>query len=207
MELRAPSTGDAPELVDAIGSSLEALRRFMPWAWLPLDLDGTVDLLRRFRGDFESGRDRVYIGRDRASGVLLGCFGVHDRVGATGRELGYWIRTGHDGQGRTSELARALARCLIELEGFDRVEVHMDVANLASQRVAANVGCTYEATLRRRLPFLDEPQRDKQVWTLFRDTYEGSRAHQQPAEAYDALDRPLGLEPTREGLEPTAGGV
>jgi len=51
---------DAPLLKEAIDSSLEHLQPWMPWARAePQELSEKVDLLRRFRGQFDLGTDFV----------------------------------------------------------------------------------------------------------------------------------------------------
>ena len=63
---------DAPLLKDAVDSSLEHLRRWMPWAYdEPQEVDQKAALLRRFRGQFDLGQDFVFgifaAGRERGA--------------------------------------------------------------------------------------------------------------------------------------------
>ena len=59
--LRCWEPGDAALLKDAVDSSLDHLREWMPWAHdEPQSLDEKVELLRLFRGNFDLGKDFVY---------------------------------------------------------------------------------------------------------------------------------------------------
>ena len=98
---------DAALLKDAVDSSLEHLRAWMPWAHEdPQPLPQKVELLRMFRGQFDLGQNFVYgiLSRDESEGV--GGTGLHPRAGLDGvLEIGYWIRESRAGQGLGTEAA------------------------------------------------------------------------------------------------------
>ena len=61
LTIRCWDPRDAPLLKEALDTSLEHLRPWMPWAMdEPKPLDEKVELLRRFRGQFDLGEDFVY---------------------------------------------------------------------------------------------------------------------------------------------------
>jgi RimJ/RimL family protein N-acetyltransferase len=98
--LRCWEPRDAPLLKEAIDSSLDHLRAWMAWAHAePQALPEKAALLRRFRGQFDLGRDFVYGIFDRDEREVLGGTGLHTRAGEDAYEIGYWIRASHVGRG------------------------------------------------------------------------------------------------------------
>ena len=84
---------DAPLLKDAVDSSLEHLRRWMPWAHDdPQEVGQKAELLRRFRGQFDLGQDFVFGIFAPDESEVLGGTGLHTRAGDGGLEIGYWVR-------------------------------------------------------------------------------------------------------------------
>jgi RimJ/RimL family protein N-acetyltransferase len=181
---------DAPLLKDAIDSSLEELREWMPWAHAePQPLEEKVALLRRFRGQFDLGQDFVYGILDADETEVVGGTGLHRRVGDDAFEIGYWIRSSQAGSGFATEATAALTRVAFEICRVDRVEIRVDPANERSAAIPSRLGFGGEALLRRRLPAFGEQteSRDVRVFSLFRDELAATPCAAAPVEAYDAL--------------------
>ena len=195
LTIRCWEPRDAPRLKEALDTSLEHLRPWMPWvAHEPTSLEAKVDLLRRFRGRFDLGEDFVYGILARDESEVVGGSGLHTRIGTGALEIGYWIRASRIGRGFAREAAAALTKVAFGVCGVDRVEIHVDPANDASLRVPRVLGFAEEATLRRRLPANEgEPPRDAVVFALFSDTFRSSSAAAVQLEAHDALGRRLDL--------------
>jgi ribosomal-protein-serine acetyltransferase len=71
-----------------------------------------------------------------------------DRISASGTaNVGYWVRTGHTGQGIATAAVRLVARFGFEDLGLLRLELLIAVDNPASRRVAEKVGATFEGVL------------------------------------------------------------
>lgn len=71
--IRCYELDDAPLLLEAVDGSADHLKPWMPWAYHePRTLDGQLDLVRKFRGDFDLGNDLVYAIFDRTETRLLG---------------------------------------------------------------------------------------------------------------------------------------
>jgi RimJ/RimL family protein N-acetyltransferase len=172
-----------------VDSSLDHLRPWMEWAQgEPQTLEQRVALLRRFRGDFDLGRDFVLGIFDAAEELVLGSTGIHTREGIDGVEIGYWIRQSHAGQGLATETSAALTRVAFEVCEVDRVVIRVDPTNIRSAAIPRKLGFAEEATLRRRLPpHADGVPRDVVVYTLFREGYPGSPSSSAAVEAYDAV--------------------
>jgi RimJ/RimL family protein N-acetyltransferase len=184
---------DAPLLKNAVDSSLEHLREWMPWAHHePQELDAKAALLRTFRGNFDLGQDFIYGIFSADETRVLGGTGLHTRVGDGAFEIGYWVRADAVRQGIATAVAGALTRVGIELAGADRIEIHVDVENEVSSRVPRRLGYREEGVLRRRLPTHDgSPQRDALIFSLFAEELAGSPAADVVYGAFDCRGLPV----------------
>lgn len=139
--LRAWRASDAPLLRDAIDSSLDHLRAWMPWAMNePASLEDTFSRLAGYAAKFDAGEDFVYgiFNRDETS--VLGGTGLHRRVVADGLEIGYWIRADQVRRGFAVEAARALTEAGLAVPGVVRIQIHCDPANVVSRRIPERLG-------------------------------------------------------------------
>lgn len=192
MALRCWEPFDAPLLKAAIDESLDHLRPWMPWAQdHPQELQALVERLRQVRGRFDQDEDYGYGVFDRQEHVVLGSCGLHTRLGEGVREIGYWIHADHVRQGYATEVAAALTRVAFEVDGVQRVEIHHDPANLASQGVPRKLGFRHEATRHRFKLAPDGSWRDSLIWTLHREDFTSSPAAPIAVEAFDVLGRRL----------------
>ena len=182
---------DAPALQEAIDSSLFQLQQWLPWAVNePQTVEEKAQLLRRFRGQFDLGREFVYGLFSRDESEVVGGSGFHRRVGEGALEIGYWIRSSRAGEGLATEVTAALTRVGFELCEVDRIEIHTEPENERSMRIPLKLGYREEARMRRRLYAAPgvEP-RDVVVFTLFRNELAESPAASAQLEAYDAFGR------------------
>ncbi len=187
--LRCWQPADAPLLKDAVDSSLEHLRPWMPWTpEQPRPVEESVELLRTFRGRFDLGEDFVYGVFDPDETRLLGGSGLHTRVGDRALEIGYWIRADATRNGFATELTAALTRTAFEVCGVDRVEIHVEPGNEPSARIPRRLGFVEEATLRRRLaPLPGGEPRDCIVFSLFADGWRSTPAATAAIRVFDEL--------------------
>jgi len=185
---------DARLLKEALDSSLDHLRPWLPWAAdEPQPLAAKVELLRRFRGAFDLGEDFVYGIFSADGSEVVGGTGLHTRVGEGAFEIGYWIRASRVGEGLATEAAGALTRVALEVCGADRVEIRVDPANERSLSVPRKLGFAAEATLRRRLPAKagETELRDAVVFVLFREELAGTHAASIEVSCRDAAGEPV----------------
>lgn len=129
----------ADDLDRAINESLPELMRFMPWASADHDLEATTGYLVQSWGEWENGENFSYAMRTTQGQVVGGC-GLMSRRGPDVYEIGYWVHSAHAGKGYATAAALALAEVGLGQPGIDRVEIHHDVDNPASGRVAAKAG-------------------------------------------------------------------
>jgi RimJ/RimL family protein N-acetyltransferase len=181
--IRCYEPGDAAMMKEAIDSSLEHLRPWMPWAENePQTLEEKVELTRLFRAHFDGDEDFAYgvFSRDETR-QLAGC-GLHQRGGAATFEIGYFVRADSVRQGIASELTAVLTRVGIELCGAHRIDVKVDPANEASLAIPRKLGYPDEVVLRAWLPARGaKPQnRDAVLFTMLATELAAS-----PCMAYD----------------------
>lgn len=132
---------DAAALVEAVTSSLDHLAPWMPWiAHEPMDVEQRRQLICTWHEQWSNHSDFV-MGVFDTHG-LVGGTGLHPRRGAGVLEIGYWIRASRSGQGIMSRVAESLAVAALRMPDVDMVEIHHDVANAASGRVAEKAGFT-----------------------------------------------------------------
>ena len=176
LELRAWSVADAPALRAALAASDAHLRAWTPWV-----LDGRVpgealeDRLARHAAGFAAGEEWVY-GLFGVDGVeVLGGCGLYPRVGPRAVELGYWLAAAHTGRGLATRAAAALTALAFESPDVDHVEIHCDVRNAPSARVAERLGYRLvESSGAHTEPHL-------QLWRLERDDFERGAAREENA--------------------------
>jgi ribosomal-protein-serine acetyltransferase len=163
---------DVPGLHAAVVESLDALRPWMPWAANePLPLSERADLVAGWRKLWDAG-DRMcgmFVGEE----VVGGC-GLHQRIGPGGQEIGYWVRTGRTGRGYATAAARALTTMAFTMRGVDRVEIHHDVANVASGRVPAKLGFTCVGDTARPVEAPGETGTQR-IWRMLRAAWSTDR--------------------------------
>lgn len=183
---------DAVLLKEAVDSSIEHLRTFLPWAERePTDLNTKIALLRSFRGKFDLGQDFTYGIFSADETRVIGGTGLHTRPSSDAREIGYWIRAGETQKGYASETAAALTRVAFEVDGVSRVEIHMDVANEASRAVPRRLGYTRFGMLRRSIPRPSGDPSDRELWALIDDEYPASPCASAEVQAFDVAGRRL----------------
>jgi RimJ/RimL family protein N-acetyltransferase len=189
--IRCYEPRDAPLVKEAVDSSLEHLRPWMPWAEAePQTLEEKISLLRGFRSRFDAGEDFPYGIFDPAESEQLGGTGLMPRVGPGGLEIGYWMRASATRQGFMTESTAALTRVGFEVCAADRIEIRVEPRNEASLGVPRKLGFVEETTLRRRLPGREGgPLRDVTIFTMFREDFDPAIAPN--LRAFDALGRQL----------------
>lgn len=165
--LRQWEPSDAAVMGEAISASAEHLRPWMPWiASEPLDKAERAELVRSWREATASGVGEAHYGV-WAGDDAVGSGGLMPRVGPGGLEIGYWIHVDHVGNGYATEVARALTTAALSAPGIDRVEIHHDMANVASARVPNALGYRRAAD-RHRQPQAPAESGTYWIWIMRR---------------------------------------
>jgi RimJ/RimL family protein N-acetyltransferase len=192
--IRCYDPEDAPLLKEAVDSSIDHLLPWMPWARNePQTLDEKVDLLRRFRAQFDADENYPYGVFTPDESRQLGGAGLHPRGGEGSLEIGYFIRADAVGQGLATEVTAALTRAGIEKSGLERVDIQVEPANERSLRIPRKLGFTEEARLRGRLEPKEPggPRRDSILFTMLAAELPASPCMAYEYAAYDVLGREL----------------
>lgn len=145
--LRRPDPVQAVALVEAVNDSLDHLRPWMAWAQRPAEVEPTAVRLALAGEAFDLGGDATWTILDGASGQVIGACGLHDRVGAGARDIGYWVRVGWTGRGVASAAAAAITTVAFEVLGLARVEVRCDRCNHRSAAVPRRLGFDHVGTV------------------------------------------------------------
>ena len=95
---------------------------------------------------------------DTSNGRFLGGCGLSDfRLNRKIANLGYWVRTSVTRKGVATAITLLLAEFGINELNLKRIEIVVDVDNIASQRVAEKSGAIREGTLRNRVTQYGKP--------------------------------------------------
>jgi RimJ/RimL family protein N-acetyltransferase len=138
LEQALPS--DNADLVDAVNDSLDHLSPWMPWAQERATAESIGAFLEGATSDWDTGIEFQYILRRRASSLIIGCCGLHARLGIGALEIGYWVRIGHLKRGVATAAAGAVTAAALELPEVERVEIRCDAANVRSAMVPPKLG-------------------------------------------------------------------
>lgn len=139
--LRAWRAGDAPLLKAALDHNREHLKPWVPWATgeeTPLEV--VEARVAAMAADFAAGRHWLYAILAPDERRVIGGAGLHDRIGAGGLEIGYWVDRDHLNQGLATEAAGALVDLAFAAPGVRHLEMHIDARNVASARIPARLG-------------------------------------------------------------------
>lgn len=147
--LRPLATSDAAEITRAVEESLLELRRFMPWAHLPITFEAQLSRVKQVAADYAAGRALGMGLFDHETGAFLVSLGLEPRVpmNPCALEVGYWTRTRFHKRGLCTLAVRMATLYAFDLLGSDRVQILTSRENVASARVAEKCGYTLDAKL------------------------------------------------------------
>jgi RimJ/RimL family protein N-acetyltransferase len=138
--VRAWTEDDAEAMEAAYIASRDHLRPWMAWAAEePMGVTVRRAWIQEQNALEAAGGDRVR-GAFLADGTIVGAGGLHARVGPDALEIGYWVHADWTRRGVATALAAALCDEAFSEAGIASVEIHHDVANVASAGVPAKLG-------------------------------------------------------------------
>ena len=159
---------DVDEVLEAVRASFAELQQWMHWAQTMPTRQEQRDALTSGSTAFDAGTEFGYLFREDATGAVVGGGGVHRRVGPGAVEIGYWVRTDRHGRGYATRATAALTDAVFtHLADVDRVEIHMDRANVASARVPEKLGFRRRGIERREQVALGHTG-EAYVWQVLR---------------------------------------
>jgi RimJ/RimL family protein N-acetyltransferase len=183
--LRCYLPSDAPAMSETILRNHAHLIPFMHWA---VKDQHTVEfctaLIRTFSGNYHLGIDYPMAVLDVRDGRYIGGTGLHTRVGKGAYEIGYWIDERYGRQGFTTHVAAALTKVAFEFEAIHRMNIHMQVPNDVSQRIAERLGYKRDALLRGMYPLPDGQFGDIYYYTMLREDYDATDLKSMPMRVF-----------------------
>ena len=143
---------DVPPLFDATRESIKELCGGMAWCHPNYSFQDCQAFISNSAADWKRGKKYSFVIFDIRKGTFLGSIGLssvdRDRKCAN---LGYWVRTSMTRRGIASIAAKLIAKFGFEELGLNRLELLILDKNKNSQRVADQVGATFENRLKKRL--------------------------------------------------------
>lgn len=147
--LRPYRAGDGDALWDAVDSSREHLKQWMPWAEKHDSPTTSEAVVRRLGATWQLRDDMTYGIWDKQTAELLGGTGLHRIDWNVPRfEIGYWIRKSAEGKGYITESTRLLCGFAFEVLKARRVSILCDSRNHRSAAVPKRLGFIQEGLLR-----------------------------------------------------------
>ncbi|HEX2913068.1 MAG TPA: GNAT family protein [Chloroflexia bacterium] len=152
--LRSYRPEDGPLINQAINSSYEHLRTFMPWAKPDTPLEESVDFCRKACARYLLNQDFTLAVVSPDGKSLLGGTGFHLRnrsLSDKSGEIGMWIRADQAGSGLGTRVLKAMLEWGFTEWPWERLFWRCDTRNIASARVAEKAGMLKEGCLRGEL--------------------------------------------------------
>jgi ribosomal-protein-serine acetyltransferase len=164
--LRRWRTSDGELLFRLVSESRDHLIPWMPWATTGYSLADAQTYLDRSEANWADGEAFQYL--VSSDGIPAGSAGLMARIDPGGLEIGYWVHPAHTGRGVATAAAAALTDAALQLPGIERVEIHHDIANLASERVPTKLGYAHVETSQPRTPEAPGESGTIKVWRITR---------------------------------------
>lgn len=176
LELRPFRRRDVEALIAAVGTSLEELERWLPWAHSRYGRPDALRFIRDSAAAWVEGRAYDFaIRRPESPDRHVGNISIwptsrRERAG----EVGYWISSSETGKGIATEAATLVLTVGFEEMALHRVTMRIAVGNAASERVAQKLGFVHEGLLRKEVMVGGE-WLDHTLWAMLEDEYRVER--------------------------------
>ena len=138
--LRRYRLTDRDVLRESIAASLDHLQPWMPWAQAPPTEESVLAFLIPAVEDFGAEHPAEYAITLTGSGRFAGGCGLMPRIGPRALEIGYWLDVRFVGRGLATEAVALLTDAALTIDGVDRVEIHIDEANVRSAAIPERLG-------------------------------------------------------------------
>jgi RimJ/RimL family protein N-acetyltransferase len=143
---------DAKEFQAAVLESVERLAEWLPWCTSDYSIQDATDWVNSASHTWKDGTDYRFLIEDAKTGRILGSVGINQVVPQHKRgNLGYWVRKSAINQGICTRAARQVVSFAFQELGFQRLEIHVQTNNNASNAVAAKIGGVYEGIFRNKV--------------------------------------------------------
>ncbi len=169
IRLEPIAPGHHAQLTDAIESSEAELSAWLGPRYTPRTPEAVTTFIAEWQDGAANGTQYGFVALAE-DGRCVG-FGLINQINRFHRfgNLGYWVRSEDAGRGVATEITRRVAAFGFATLALERIEIVIEVANVASQRVAEKAGALREGLLRRRLAGRTGPSRDAYMFSLIRE--------------------------------------
>ena len=171
ISIRRFRSDDAAALLEAAVESQEQIFPWLPWCHEGYVLDDSRAWIERCAATWENRTEYNFAIVDRADRLLGGCGLNQLRPEHRVANLGYWVRTSATKRGVATAAVGKLAEFAFRETDLARLEIVVDLGNVASHRVAVKSGALREGVAHDRL-YAHGASHDAVVYALLR-----SRAH------------------------------
>ena len=149
LTIRCPRPGDGPEFNAATVESFDRLQPWFEWALKVPTVEENEVLLRQAQAKFLTREELWLLLFLKGTETLVGSSGLHGIDWSVPKfEIGYWVRTGYEGQGYITEAVKGIADFAFDRLGARRVKIRCNTDNARSAAVARRAGFEYEGTNR-----------------------------------------------------------
>jgi RimJ/RimL family protein N-acetyltransferase len=184
--LRCWEPGDAAALKDAIDTSLDHLRAWMPWAHQePESIDQKTERIIGFRTAFAERKCLIYGIFRRIDTRLLGCISINWRVATDVVDLGYWLRAGAENNGYATEATVGCLTASFFCLGMPVAEIFCDPLNRRSAAIPRRIGFREQEHAARSTA--ESKDRMSQIWRLDQATFAKLHPENESIIVQDAL--------------------
>ena len=168
--LRAIMPGDGAAHFAALQESLHDMRSHLghlPWVKDEPSLSNSEKYCRGSRSSFIQRDNLVYFIFLKSDQSFIGGIGLHRIEWDIPKvEVGYWCRTGAQGNGYIVEAVRTITEFALTQLAAKRVEIRADDVNVSSWKVAERAGFELEGILRNASrDGTDEKLKDMRVYS------------------------------------------
>lgn len=148
--LRCPLPGDGPIYFDFANECFEDTKQwFGPWAKDRLSAEQCEELVRKMHCEFLQRVELNYLCFLKDTNELVGRIFVSRLNWTVPRGmLGYWTRPSHQRHGLGTEAVDCIKQLVFKQLLFQRLEIHIDPQNQASQQLAKKCGFILEGQIR-----------------------------------------------------------
>lgn len=171
LEIRSPKPGDGKLVFEAMQTSKDQLRTWLPFAQNDQTEEETEINIRQAYVKFIKREDLRLLIFHKETGAFIGSSGLHRINWDVPRfEIGYWINTPYSGKGYMTEAVRGICKFAFEELGANRLEICCDEKNLKSRAIPERLGFKLEGILVKDSMAVDQKElRNTCVFAMVRE--------------------------------------
>jgi ribosomal-protein-serine acetyltransferase len=171
LKLRALAEADAAELLEAVSSSHDELKRRLRWVSGVKSEADCLDFIRSCAAQAGRGESQAFAVVETKKGRLTGVAALQHMLDTPGlAEACLWIRADRQDKGYAVEAGRLLAAYALRGDAIQKLFARIDPANRAARKVLKRLGFCYEGCLRHEKR-LNGRWIDQECWGLLRSEW------------------------------------